>query len=141
MTDLGNNSTSSPSSWISDSTTRSVYDILSICASTLVICVWSAVHPDIPTRKKSKFKLFAKQVEWMLVGIFIPDLLLYIALCQGISAIMLSRSIYSHLRDRIPLPRGWLYKRVILRGVLSPADTVRLPLRIVLRCSANEYMY
>ncbi|KZV87470.1 hypothetical protein EXIGLDRAFT_620578, partial [Exidia glandulosa HHB12029] len=72
----------------SDSDTRGTYDILSLCVSTLAICVWSAVHMDIPTNK-TFWNVHVKRIAWLAVGLILPEMLVITALGQ----LMHARSI------------------------------------------------
>ena len=112
------NSTS-PLSWISDSGTRSVYDIVSTCVSTMVICVWSAVHMNIPTRPEGIVRSSIKKLGWVVIGILLPDGFLLLAICEFIAAVILLRKAYLCLDDLPPPPSGWLYKYVLLRNFHS----------------------
>lgn len=35
--------------WVANASCRGSFNIVSICVSTIIICVWSAIHKDIPT--------------------------------------------------------------------------------------------
>ncbi|EJD39364.1 hypothetical protein AURDEDRAFT_171555 [Auricularia subglabra TFB-10046 SS5] len=72
--------------------TRSTFNILSLCISTLVICVWNAVHPDIPRRTTPRWKVYLTRFCGLLIGLFLPELLVLNAIDQWIIArILLSR--------------------------------------------------
>ena len=66
--------------WHPDPTFRGTWGLISTCLATLLICVWKAVHMDIPLRQ-SPWN-FVDKLGWLFVGIFAPDLLLYVACCQ-----------------------------------------------------------
>lgn len=75
--------------WRPDPTFRGTWGILSTCLSTLLICVWSAIHINIrPQRRK---RLFLDKVPWMFIGLFIPGYLLLTAFSQGLCAWELSK--------------------------------------------------
>ena len=114
-----NSNSTGPLSWIPHSTTRSVYDIITTCFSTMIICVWSALHMNIPTRPRGFVKTFLIKVGWVVLGILMPDLLLLVAVCELWAAIKLLRNAYRYIPG-LPRPRGWFYTRVLLRRV-SPA--------------------
>ncbi|EKM56455.1 uncharacterized protein PHACADRAFT_118172 [Phanerochaete carnosa HHB-10118-sp] len=66
--------------WQSSPDVRGTYDIISTCLSTIVICVWSAVHVDVPIRQ-TRWSIIDK-IGWLVTGLVAPDLLLYVACCQ-----------------------------------------------------------
>ncbi|EKM56216.1 uncharacterized protein PHACADRAFT_209692 [Phanerochaete carnosa HHB-10118-sp] len=76
------NSTALPASasWHADPAVRGTWGIVSACLSTLVICVWNAVHIDIPLRPR-RWE-FVDKLPWLAVGLLAPDYLLYVACCQ-----------------------------------------------------------
>ena len=96
---------------------RTRYDIFSTCFSTVVICVWSALHMNIPTRDRRSMKTRLVKGGWVALGLLMPDLLLLIAVCELASAVILLRKAYKHLPDLPSPPEGWLYRRVLLRGI------------------------
>lgn len=81
-----NNSTLEPVKatvlWVGEPKFRGTFGIFSLCLSTLVICVWSAVHLDIPTKRQSKIVSFFMSFFWMLAALFCPELLLLISFNQ-----------------------------------------------------------
>ena len=72
--------------WVAEPKFRGTFGIFSLCLSTMIISVWSAVHFDIPTHRPSKLRSFVKSVLWMLEALFCPELLLFIAFNQRANA-------------------------------------------------------
>ncbi|GJE96399.1 hypothetical protein PsYK624_125950 [Phanerochaete sordida] len=64
-------------SWHPDPTFRGTWGIVSTCVSTLIICVWNAIHFNIPPRDQ-KWS-FLHKLPWLLCGLFAPDLLIIVA--------------------------------------------------------------
>ncbi|KZV86485.1 hypothetical protein EXIGLDRAFT_774592, partial [Exidia glandulosa HHB12029] len=83
----------------SDSDTRGTYDILSLCVSTLAICVWSAVHMDIPTNK-TFWNVHVKRIAWLAVGLILPEMLVITALGQLMHARSIAIDGRAYLRTR-----------------------------------------
>ncbi|KLO11468.1 hypothetical protein SCHPADRAFT_942033 [Schizopora paradoxa] len=75
-----------PRLWIAQPDFRGTFGILSLCLSTLLICVWNAIHPDIPMRRFSTTRKLFVAFMWMVVAIFAPELLLFIAFNQRLAA-------------------------------------------------------
>lgn len=88
-----------PLNWKSEPMFRGTFNILSTCIGTLTICVWSAVHIDILTRRSS-LTSFLKKFGWMIVGIFAPEALLLTAYHQHLVA----KSTLKYARERLVLP-------------------------------------
>ena len=72
---------SGAATWHPDPDFRGTWGIVSTCLATLIICVWKAVHIDIPLRQ-TRWNSVDK-LGWLVVGILAPDLLLYTACCQA----------------------------------------------------------
>jgi len=73
-------------SWKPEPTQRGTFGIFSFCLSTLIICVWSALHFDIPaTRHTLTHRIFI-QVSWMVVALIAPEVLLCAAINQRVDA-------------------------------------------------------
>ncbi|KZW01080.1 hypothetical protein EXIGLDRAFT_693833 [Exidia glandulosa HHB12029] len=119
-------------SWQQGSNSRGSYDIVSLCASTLLICVWSAVHVDIPTRQTFQ-STYVKRIGWLVVGMVLPEMLVITALGQLIVARELVKAAQTYLPATQPAsPSLWriyvdvarhytLSVRAWLRRVLPPA--------------------
>lgn len=79
--------------WFTVPNLRSTFDLIRSCILTLLLCVWTAIHLNIPgyeaRKQKGAFKWFrklAKKLLWMLVGLVAPEVVLYIAWNQFIQA-------------------------------------------------------
>src|ERR1700749_745530 len=75
-----------PYLWVGEPKQRTTFGILSFCFSTLVICVWSTVHFNIPRRRLTNTRRFFLQVAWMLVALLAPEFLLFLAINERIDA-------------------------------------------------------
>ena len=64
--------------WVSGSTVRGTWDIVSMCYSTILICVYSAFHDDIPrTRPENRRHLvaFLELIRWTFIFLLLPEIL------------------------------------------------------------------
>ncbi|RSM05123.1 hypothetical protein CDV31_009757 [Fusarium ambrosium] len=87
--------------WEPEPTQRGTFSILSTCLITLSLCVWTAVHLNIPSREErsqdeprgdssEKWSLKSlrwtaqtfRKAGWMILGILAPELVLFTALQQ-----------------------------------------------------------
>ena len=113
--------------------TRGTWDIISICLSTLLICVWKAVHIDIPLHQGQSN--FVNKLGWLVAGILAPDMLLYIACCQAYGAYIVHVSAKEYL-DCPPEPPGWSsYPSRFLNYVRS-----RLKVQSSCRCACLQVL-
>ncbi|KLO08943.1 hypothetical protein SCHPADRAFT_908197 [Schizopora paradoxa] len=108
---LSRANTTPPFVWVPSSTNRGTYQIFSLCASTTVICIWSAVHRDIPPRRLTGLRSTALQALWVLLAFFLPEFLFLYALKQFLDARRLVRKYSKHHNtlSAIPSrkPRHW----------------------------------
>ena len=68
---------------------------------TLWLCVYTALHLNLPLSSDSRLRKIARKTKWILVGIFAPEVIMYIALMQRISAKKLTRIVNSHLENQV----------------------------------------
>ncbi|KAJ3724048.1 hypothetical protein C8R42DRAFT_541275, partial [Lentinula raphanica] len=67
--------------WQSGPDFRGTFDIVSTCFTTLLLCLWSAVHVDIPAHSGRLRGLWVR-VGWIFIGLITPETLLFIAYRQ-----------------------------------------------------------
>ncbi|KAF2873012.1 hypothetical protein BDV95DRAFT_568538 [Massariosphaeria phaeospora] len=67
--------------WQPEPTFRGTFSILSSCLITMTLCVWTAVHLNIPEQPETG--LFTRQtrrkITWLFVGLFAPELIAWTA--------------------------------------------------------------
>ncbi|KAM0427891.1 hypothetical protein ACHAPT_007350 [Fusarium lateritium] len=67
--------------WVDSPNIRGTLDILQSCVLTLVACIYTALHLDVPTKTKWHRILISK-VKWSLITLFAPEIVLYMAADQ-----------------------------------------------------------
>ncbi|KZT63668.1 hypothetical protein DAEQUDRAFT_719138 [Daedalea quercina L-15889] len=72
-------------SWKADPDFRGTFNILSSCLGTLLICLWSAVHDDV-TKGMRWYQRTISKIGWVVIGLFVPELLLFITYNQHLAA-------------------------------------------------------
>ncbi|ESA42303.1 hypothetical protein NCU05131 [Neurospora crassa OR74A] len=111
MADLfGHNFTgSNDPNWVPEPDRRGTFNILSTCLVTLGLCVWTAIHLNVPEHKEGWVKQLVRKVGWMLMGLLSPEAIAYTAYQQYNQAQEISQamnggnspSVYARLRRRI----------------------------------------
>ena len=89
MADPATNTTtpSSPSQmWVPEPNQRGTFGIISLCLSTLIVCTWNTLHFDIPPRRYSIIRHFFLQLAWMIIALYAPELLLFLAINERVTA-------------------------------------------------------
>ena len=75
-----------PYKWMGEPKQRGTYGIISLCFSTLIICIWSTVHFNVPTRRCTVTRRVFGQVFWMIFALLAPEALLFFAIYERIMA-------------------------------------------------------
>jgi hypothetical protein len=77
--------------WKPPPNTRGTFSIMSSCVLTWALCMWSAIHLNIPSGSWAKWQ-WAEKFLWLIWGMFCPDVIGYQALEQNILASELTQS-------------------------------------------------
>ncbi|KAM6486902.1 hypothetical protein HDV62DRAFT_233634 [Trichoderma sp. SZMC 28011] len=72
---------------------RGTLSLLFSCLLTLSLCVWSAIHLDLPPHGETDIQYTYRYLKWSVLGIFGPELVIWAAWRQFISARTLTKFI------------------------------------------------
>ena len=72
--------------WVSSLNFRSTSDILWSCIVTLVACVYTAVHLNVPPIHETKWQFVWRKARWVAMALFAPEIVLYTAYSQYVEA-------------------------------------------------------
>ncbi|KAF1843612.1 uncharacterized protein K460DRAFT_341965, partial [Cucurbitaria berberidis CBS 394.84] len=93
---FGTTSTNATASWRSEPNERGTLNILSTCLITLILCVYTCLHVDIPEHGKTPWThVLKRKLFWLLPGIFAPEIVAFIAARQWFFA----RNLEIHMRS------------------------------------------
>ena len=89
--------------WQPDPDGRGTSSLLQTCLLTLGLCIYSAIHLNIPRHRASaREKMFAK-LKWLTVALFAPELVVFVAFTQRRDAsIMLASLLKGHTGKATP---------------------------------------
>lgn len=79
--------------WVSDPNGRGTFSLIASCVLTMGLCVWTAMHLNLPPKNSSQCTTWLRTSRWALTGIFAPELVLFVAWRQYISAKVLLDNI------------------------------------------------
>jgi len=70
--------------WVSNDPVRTTYEFLTTCILTLIACVWTALHSNIPlsTQRHASTSLFLDKLQYAAIAMLAPELVLYGAFRQ-----------------------------------------------------------
>ncbi|KAL8805232.1 MAG: hypothetical protein Q9182_002107 [Xanthomendoza sp. 2 TL-2023] len=79
-------------SWKPSPTSRCTFDLLSTCITTLVLCVWTAVHLNVYP-PGSFWSPVVRKFKWLMLALFAPEVLVYTAWSQRQQALEIMRYV------------------------------------------------
>ena len=92
-------------SWQSSPNVRGTWDLLISCTFTLVICVYTTVHLNLPGDKptcwRCRLRWHLRKPGWVAVGIFAPEIVVYTAWRQWVSAQALTKKM-KNISQKVP---------------------------------------
>ncbi len=105
--------------WVKTLPERGTTDLLVTCIATLLLCVYSSLHPNLPMQQESQLMRQWRFVRWGLLGVLGPEVIVWTAWRQYVSARALQAEVdkydYSRLdvRSMRPSSREWLRLRFL----------------------------
>ncbi|PVH86399.1 hypothetical protein DL98DRAFT_407617 [Cadophora sp. DSE1049] len=79
--------------WVSDPDGRDTSSLVISCLLTLGLCVWSALHLNIPAKHEKRREFWLRRVKWSTCGVLIPEIVVLLAWRQWTSARRLTREV------------------------------------------------
>ncbi|RPA80928.1 hypothetical protein BJ508DRAFT_190618, partial [Ascobolus immersus RN42] len=73
--------------------TRGTLGLLVSCSITLLLCIWSSIHPNVPGAKRRWYGRFIAKASWMMMALFAPEMVLFMAYKQYRKAKALTREL------------------------------------------------
>jgi len=67
--------------WIPNDSIRTTYDFLTTSIITLLVCIWTALHSNIPmsTERRNSTWLFSEKLQYAIIAMVVPEFVLYVA--------------------------------------------------------------
>ncbi|KAK0736188.1 hypothetical protein B0T21DRAFT_366457 [Apiosordaria backusii] len=69
-------------SWVLEPDGRGTFGILRSCIITLALCVYTAIHLNIPGVQDTKRTRWLRKAKWVTIAMFAPEVVVYVAWCQ-----------------------------------------------------------
>lgn len=77
--------------WQPEPNVRGTFTILSTCIITLLLCVYSSVHLNLPAIDRSKTFIGLRRAAWVLCGLIAPEFIIFTAQGQHARAKQISK--------------------------------------------------
>lgn len=112
--DFGNVNTTETVEFVKEDNQRDTISLLISCFATLGLCVYSAVHLNVPQKADRSYWTLYKELQWCVLGLFAPELIIYTAWRRLASARQL-RDQVEHARsnsldERVVSEKVWLHR-------------------------------
>ncbi|SPO01171.1 uncharacterized protein DNG_03918 [Cephalotrichum gorgonifer] len=98
---FGNSSTPNAANWRPEPRERGTYSILSTCIITLGLCVWTAVHLNVPAHR-GHWQQIGRKFGWMILGFLAPELVAFAAFKQYTVARNITKKMNKTIEGRKP---------------------------------------
>ena len=79
--------------FVGDPNGRGTSSLVISCLLTLILCVWSALHLNVPSQGETRIYRLFVIMRWIIVGIYAPELVVFTAWRQWSSAKILGKLI------------------------------------------------
>ncbi|KAI9765915.1 MAG: hypothetical protein M1840_007056 [Geoglossum simile] len=83
---LKRNATAALQGWTPESSGRGTWTLLWTCLSTIFVCLWVAVHLNIPAATDGNAKKHWRRFMWLVIGAFAPEWVSWMAVDQWMAA-------------------------------------------------------
>lgn len=96
----GNFNATNTVGFVKEDNQRDTISLLISCFATLGLCVYSAVHLNVPRKAEGNCRILLRELQWCILGLFAPELMVYTAWRQLASARQLCLEIEEAKRKR-----------------------------------------
>ena len=105
--------------WVDPPQTRGTFGLLVSLSATLLLCVWTALHLNIPRQGESAIGKFTRKLGWTLLALFAPELVVFAAWRQWVSAKALCEKV-NKLRSNEEIKYVSDHHTTPLKGLTMP---------------------
>ena len=118
------NSTIPPWHWQEGPNTRGTWDIISSCVITLALCLWTALHLNIPEHNGAMTQRWRK-LGWLFTGLLAPEMVVFAALEQRRAAIQVTKEMQARFgqKPKSEWPKLLRWLRPKKRSLSTSEDT------------------
>ena len=117
--------------YVGDPNGRGTASLVISCLLTLVLCVWSALHLNVPSQGQTPLQSIFVNARWIVAGVYAPELVVFTAWRQWSSA----RLLGSLVREMRQLPLDLIHSHITDQNCGSSS---RLPHASIPDTSSDE---
>ncbi|THV64358.1 hypothetical protein D6D28_09968 [Aureobasidium pullulans] len=123
---FGNQTANQTATWHPEPRGRGTFGLLSSCITTLVLCVYTTIHLNIPEHGKERQQYFRK-IGWVVLGLLAPEIVAWNAWEQYRTASRITQVVHKAYPPALTSPWYQLFwascKRVPRRWFSTGVDT------------------
>lgn len=105
---FGNPATNLSATWHLEPRGRGTYSILFTCLTTMLLCVWTSVHLNVPDQDGLTRQRFLRKPGWLLLAVLAPELVAWNAWEQRQIARELMNAFIEIREPGQRSPPGWI---------------------------------
>lgn len=90
---VATNNSTIVSGWVDDPDGRGTFTIVSSCVLTLSLCVYTAIHLNVRPHGTTELQSWVETTKWVIFAILAPELVVFVAWRQYVSATALNRIV------------------------------------------------
>jgi hypothetical protein len=87
--------------WVDGPNNRGTFDLTLSCVLTLLLCMWTSLHLNLPPEGESTLGRSCRKFKWTLMALFAPELIVFCAWCQWTDAKALSREMNKLIGEKV----------------------------------------
>lgn len=73
--------------WQPDPRGRGTWSLLYSCVFTLVLCIWNAIHLNVPPSNESFWVGLTRKIKWVIIALVAPEIVVFVAFQQWLTAV------------------------------------------------------
>ena len=110
--------------WTDNPNMRGTLDIIFSCLSTIVLCVWSVQHLNVPSKHDRGITI--RKCQWAVLNILTPEFLFMIAINEALNTYRAMSIFRQHMTDYPDAMGGWsIEEQGLLEQLLTARDRIR----------------
>ncbi|KAH0548601.1 hypothetical protein GP486_007855, partial [Trichoglossum hirsutum] len=79
--------------WVDDPSGRGTWNLLYSCTFTILLCVWTSIHLNVPPPDERVGKAWLRKVKWLFIALLAPEFVVYVAFEQWMVAFDLLKKL------------------------------------------------
>ena len=96
--------------WVPDPNGRGTWSLLYSCVFTLGLCVWTALHLNVPAWNESEYDKWLRRVKWLFIAVFAPEMAVFTAWHQFYGAKGLCKELNKDLLSSETTPQSTMLR-------------------------------